>query len=82
MILPLRRPLYNLAMATSTPTIETEAAGKEPDTRTISRELPNLRNRAVAEEYRRQRAILQDAAASQRSEMEFWEAAQSSEGWL
>ena len=61
-------------MATSTPILDTEAAGKEPGKRTITRELPNLRNRAIADEYRRQRTILHDAAPSQRSEMDFWEA--------
>lgn len=74
--------LYNPAMATSTPIIETEATSKEPCTRTMTRELPNLRNRAVAAEYRRQRTAIHDAIPSQRTEMEFWEAAQSVEGWL
>lgn len=50
--------------------------------RTISREVPNLRNPAVATEYRRQRAIINAAAESQREELDFWESAQTHEGWV
>ena len=58
-----------------------ESAPHEPATRIVSRELPNLRNPAVAAEYRRQRAILTAAVESQREELEFWESIQTHEGW-
>ncbi len=59
-----------------------EAVLSEPPTRTITREVPNLRNPSVAEEYRRQRAIINSASERQREEMNFWESAQSHEGWV
>ncbi len=55
---------------------------QEPPVRTITRDVPNLRNPAVAEEYKRQRAIIASAAARQREETEFWESTQSHEGWV
>ena len=58
-----------------------ETAPHEPTTRIVSRELPNLRNPVVAAEYRRQRAIINEAVLSQREELEFWEAVQTHEGW-
>jgi len=66
-------------MATSThnPVLDT----KEPATRIVSRELPNLRNPIVAAEYRRQREIINAAVESQREELEFWESVQTHEGW-
>jgi len=66
----------------ATLTHDPESAQEEPLTRVISREVPNLRNPAVAEEYKRQRAIINAAAAKQRGEMEFWESVQSHEGWV
>jgi sucrose-6-phosphate hydrolase SacC (GH32 family) len=54
----------------------------EPPVRTITRQVPNLRNPAVAEEYKRQRAIITAAAERQREEMQFWESVQSHEGWV
>lgn len=69
-------------MATPTHAIEMEIAGNEPRVRTISRVLPNLRNPVVAAEYKRQRAVIHDAEPAQREEAEFWEAAQSHEGWV
>jgi hypothetical protein len=67
-------------MATSTQT--RESAASEPPTRTITREVPNLRNPAIADEYRRQRAIIYAASERQREEMNFWESVQSNEGWV
>ena len=58
-----------------------ESAPPEPTTRVVSRELPNLHNPVVAAEYRRQRAIINEAVPSQREELEFWEAVQTHEGW-
>jgi hypothetical protein len=59
-----------------------EAAPSEPPMRTITRQVPNLRNSTVAQEYKRQRTIISDASRKQREEMEFWESAQSHEGWV
>jgi Protein of unknown function (DUF3018) len=59
-----------------------EPQQQEPPMRTISREVPNLRNPAVAAEYRRQRAIINAAAESQREELDFWESVQTHEGWV
>ena len=59
-----------------------EPAPQEPLTRTVSRELPNLRNPVVAAEYRRQRDIINAAVQSQREELEFWESIQTHEGWV
>jgi hypothetical protein len=67
-------------MATSTPHLE--AASSEPTVRTITRVVPNLRNPAVAEEYKRQREIIRAATPRQSEEMNFWESAQSHEGWV
>jgi hypothetical protein len=67
-------------MATSIP--HPEAAPSEPPIRTITRQVPNLRNPTVAKEYKRQRAILNAASKRQCEEMEFWESAQSHEGWV
>ena len=50
--------------------------------RTISREVPNLRNPTVAEEYKRQRTIVAAASQQQQEEMQLWESAQSHEGWV
>lgn len=55
---------------------------QEPPVRTITREVPNLRNPTVAEDYKRQRAIIAASAAHQHEETEFWESAQSHEGWV
>jgi hypothetical protein len=54
----------------------------EPAVRTVTRVVPNLRNPAVAEEYKRQREVIHDAAVRQSEEMNFWESAQSHEGWI
>jgi hypothetical protein len=59
-----------------------EPLQQEPPMRTITREVPNLRNPTVAEEYKRQRAIITAAAERQREEMKFWESVQSHEGWV
>ncbi|HEY5214581.1 MAG TPA: hypothetical protein VIJ38_16320 [Acidobacteriaceae bacterium] len=59
-----------------------EALQQEPPVRTITREVQNLRNPAVAEEYRRQRAIIAAAAEHQQEETKFWESVQSDEGWV
>jgi len=67
-------------MATSTPHLEASSA--EPTVRTITRVVPNLRNPAVAEEYKLQREIIHDATARQNEEMKFWESVQSHEGWV
>jgi hypothetical protein len=67
-------------MATSMPRIE--AASAEPAVRTITRVVPNLRNPAVAMEYKRQREIIHAATTRQSEEMKFWESAQSHEGWV
>jgi hypothetical protein len=67
-------------MATSTSHLE--AASAEPTVRTITRLIPNLCNAAVAEEYKRQREVINDATARQTEEMTFWESAQSHEGWV
>jgi len=67
-------------MATST--THFEAASAEPTVRTITRVVPNLRNPAVAEEYKRQREIINDATSRQSEEMKFWESVQSHEGWV
>jgi hypothetical protein len=66
-------------MATSTSHLE---ASSEPTVRTITRQVPNLRNPAVAQEYKRQREVIHDASARQSEEMNFWESAQSHEGWV
>jgi hypothetical protein len=71
---------YNCGMAASTH--NPEAMPVEPPMRTITREVPNLRNPAVAEEYKRQRAIIAAASERQREEMNFWESVQSNEGWV
>ena len=71
---------YTMSMATSTTNLED--AQIEPPVRTITRQVPNLRNSAVAEEYKRQRAIITAAAERQREEMQFWESVQSHEGWV
>lgn len=55
---------------------------QEPAVRTITREVPNLRNLTVAEDYRRQRSIITVAAEHQTQETEFWESVQSHEGWV
>jgi hypothetical protein len=67
-------------MATSTRHFE--AASAEPTVRTITHVVPNLRNPTVAEEYRRQREIINSATSRQSEEMNFWESAQSHEGWV
>jgi sucrose-6-phosphate hydrolase SacC (GH32 family) len=59
-----------------------EASQQEPPVRTITREVPNLRNPTVAEEYKRQRVIIAAAAEHQAEETEFWESVQSHEGWV
>lgn len=59
-----------------------EASADEPLVRTITREVPNLRNPAVAEEYKRQRAIVNAAAVKRSEEIEFWESVQTHEGWV
>jgi hypothetical protein len=61
-------------MATSTPHLE--AASAEPTVRTITHVVPNLRNPAVAEEYKRQREIINSATSRQSEEMKFWESVQ------
>jgi hypothetical protein len=66
-------------MATAT---QNEVMPDEPLVRTIVREVPNLRNSTVVEEYRHQRAIINAAAGNQRDEMEFWEGMQTHEGWV
>lgn len=71
---------YNPDMASSSRNLE--AVSTEPLVRTIVREVPNLRNAAVAEEYKRQRAVINSASARQREEMDFWESVQSHEGWV
>jgi hypothetical protein len=50
--------------------------------RTITHEVPNLRNPTVAEEYKRQRSIIAAAAPRQSEDTSFWESAQSHEGWV
>jgi hypothetical protein len=65
---------YTLHMATP-------ARNPEPLTRIVSVEVPNLDNPIVAAEYRRQREIINAAYERQREELEFWESAQSHEGW-
>jgi hypothetical protein len=67
-------------MATSSRNLDT--APTEPLVRTIVREVPNLRNATVAEEYKRQRAVINAASERQREEMDFWESVQSHEGWV
>jgi len=67
-------------MATLTP--HREAASAEPAVRTITRVVPNLRNPAVAEEYKRQREVIHAATSRQSEEMTFWESVQSHEGWV
>ena len=57
-------------------------AGNEPATRSVTRELPNLGNAAVAKEYQRQREIIRMAALERRDEALFWESAQTDEGWV
>jgi hypothetical protein len=69
-------------MSMPTSTYHREATHSEPPMRTITREVPNLRNPTIAEEYKRQRVILTAAAEQQQEEMEFWESAQSHEGWI
>jgi hypothetical protein len=59
-----------------------ESAPQEPLTRTVTMEVPNLDNPAVAAEYRRQREIINAAAESQREELEFWESVQTHDGWV
>ena len=54
----------------------------EPLTRAITREVPNLRNAAVADEYKRQRAIINASIESRREETDFWESLQADEGWV
>jgi len=66
-------------MATTTPHLEPAA---EPPVRTITRAVPNLRNPVVAQEYRRQREVIYAAIPHQSEEMQFWESAQSHEGWV
>lgn len=58
-----------------------EAAVPEPLVRTVILEVPNLQNPKVAEEYKRQRAIINDALQSRGEEMAFWESTQSHQGW-
>jgi sucrose-6-phosphate hydrolase SacC (GH32 family) len=65
-----------------TSTSHREAKHSEPPLRTITREVPNLRNPTVAEEYKRQRTIVAAASQQQHEEMQFWESAQSDEGWI
>jgi hypothetical protein len=65
-----------------TSTEKLDAVAEEPSMRTITRSVPNLRNPAVAEEYKRQRAIVFAASKLRREEMEFWESVQSHEGWV
>ena len=67
-------------MATSTRNLED--APTEPSMRTITHEVPNLRNPIVAEEYKRQRSIIAAAAPRQSEDTSFWESAQSHEGWV
>lgn len=50
--------------------------------RTVTFELPNFDNPAVAAEYRRQREVINAAYERQREELEFWESVQSHEGWV
>ena len=59
-----------------------ESAPQEPLTRTVTMEVPNLDNPAVAAEYRRQREIINAADERQREELDFWEATQTHEGWV
>jgi sucrose-6-phosphate hydrolase SacC (GH32 family) len=65
-----------------TSTSHREAKHPEPPLRTITREVPNLRNPTVAEEYKRQRTIVAAASQPQQEEMKFWESAHSHEGWV
>jgi hypothetical protein len=67
-------------MATSTRHLE--AASAEPTVRTITRVVPNLRNPTVAEEYKRQREIINGATSRQSEEMKLWELIQSHDGWV
>ena len=60
----------------------TAAHSSEPLTREIIREVPNLRNASVAEDYKRQRAIINSALANRYEETDFWESVQSDEGWV
>ncbi len=54
----------------------------EPTVRTITRVVPNLRNPAVAEEYKRQHEVIHNATSHESEEMNFWESVQSHEGWV
>jgi hypothetical protein len=71
---------HNSPIATSTSHLE--AASAEPTVRTITHLVPNLRNHAVAEKYKRQREVIDDATARQIEEMSVWESVQSHEGWV
>ncbi len=71
---------YTFDMATLIP--NPEPAPQEPLTRTVTMEVPNLDNPAVAAEYRRQREIVNAAYERQREELDFWEATQTHEGWV
>ena len=53
----------------------------EPLTRTLTHEVPNLRNAEVAREYKRQRTIIHASTQTDR-EMAFWEPLQSQDGWV
>jgi hypothetical protein len=59
-----------------------EQAKEQPLMRTVTFELPNFDNPAVAAEYRRQREVINAAYERQREELEFWESVQSHEGWV
>ena len=60
----------------------TAAQSSEPLTREITRQVPNLRNASVAEEYARLRAIINAALDNRHEEVAFWESVQSDEGWV
>jgi hypothetical protein len=59
-----------------------ESAQQEPLRRTVTMDVPNLDNPAVAAEYHRQREIINAAYERQREDLDFWEATQTHEGWV
>lgn len=76
------RSLHGILFPMATSTHNPEPARQEPLTRTVTMEVPNLDNPAVAAEYLRQREIVNAAYERQREELDFWEATQSHEGWV
>lgn len=73
-----RRYNFYMASAIHNP----EPAQAQPLVCTVTLELPNFDNPAVAAEYRRQREVINAAYERQREELEFWESVQSHEGWV